>query len=103
MAVSTAHTGAHRNGRRPTRARARREWRDLRLRWREFDVEALSPRISSAVFLVAGLLALCSQALLPSTDVDEQIVPSALAAVVLGVMGVVAPWPRWSRRTQLVI
>ena len=55
------------------------------------------------MFLVAGVLALCSQALLRATDVDEQIVPSALAAVVLGVMGVVAPWPRWSRRAQLVI
>ncbi len=99
MAVSTAHRSGHGSA----RARARRAWYDVRLRWREFDVEAVSPRIASAVFLVAGLLALCSQALLPLTAVDDQILPSALAAVVLGVAGVVAPWPRWSRRAQLVI
>ena len=81
---------AHRSGRGSVPARARRAWRDVRLRWREFDVEALSPRIASAVFLIAGLLALCAQALLPSTAVDDQILPSALAAVVLGVAGVVA-------------
>src|SRR4029079_13350981 len=98
MAVSTAHRSGHGS----VRARARRAWHDVRLGWREFDVEAASPRIASAVFLVAGLLAPCSPALLPLRRVDDQILPWALAAVVLGVAGVVAPWPRWSRRSQLV-
>ena len=77
-------------------------FRDLRVRWRDFDVAALSPRIASAVFLVAGILGLCVNALTPAAA-GATAAPAALAAVGFGVVGVFAPWPRWDRRAQLAI
>jgi diguanylate cyclase (GGDEF)-like protein len=76
--------------------------RDLRVRSRDFDVAALSPRIASAVFLVAGILGLCVNALTPAAA-GATAVPAGLAAVGFGLVGVFAPWPRWDRRAQLAI
>jgi diguanylate cyclase (GGDEF)-like protein len=77
--------------------------RDLRLRWRDLDVEAMSPRIASAVFLVAGALALCANAVMPSATGDGAALPAAIASLAFGAFGVLAPWTRWSRRAQLAI
>jgi diguanylate cyclase (GGDEF)-like protein len=78
-------------------------WRDLRVRWRDLDVETMSPRIAAAVFVLAGLLGLCANALMSSSADDRSAFPAAGAAVIFGVLAVLAPWSRWSRRAQLVI
>src|SRR5262245_50627758 len=68
--VSAGMRGAGRPERRPRRVAARHRSRELRLRWRDFDVESVSPRISAAVFLFAGILGLLAETLLPSDAVD---------------------------------
>jgi diguanylate cyclase (GGDEF)-like protein len=70
---------------------------------RILDGEALAPRLAAIVFLAAGALGLCADALLPSATVGEEIVPTAVAAVLLGLALFVAPWRDWDRRAQLLI
>src|SRR5512132_3707883 len=90
-----------RSRRRPASGPTVGRLRDLRLRWRDFDAGALSPRIASAVFLVAGILGLCVNALTPPAAAGGTAIPAVVAAVGFGIIGVVAPWPRWDRRAQL--
>ena len=68
-----------------------------------FDGEALAPRLAAVVFLVAGLLGLGANVLLPTATVGEDIVPSAVAAVLLGAVGLAVPWASVDRRAQLLI
>jgi diguanylate cyclase (GGDEF)-like protein len=93
-----------RTRRRPAARRsASRDLRDLRVNWRDLDVEALSPRIGAAVFLVAGALGLVANAVMPAPGLDGAAVPAALVALAFGIIGCLAPWSRWRRRAQLAI
>ncbi len=74
-----------------------------RLRFdRDGASQILAARIGSAAFLVGGLLAYIAISLThPPNSTPDSII--AGAAVVLGLIGFVLPWSRWSARAQLAI
>ena len=86
--------------------RRRRPWAGSAtcgVRWRDFDVAALSPRIASAVFLVAGILGLCVNALTPRRGRRHRRCPRRWPRSGSASPASFAPWPRWDRRAQLAI
>jgi diguanylate cyclase (GGDEF)-like protein len=77
-------------------------WRDIRRDWRDLDPGLLGPTVASTVFLVGGMLAFAVGALLDNFDGSRIGMAAALGATAIGAAGLLLPWDRWARSTQLV-
>jgi len=76
--------------------------RELRLFYRELDPMAIAPRIASAAFLCVGLLILGVDRFVPSVH-GSGITLIAGVSALLGLVGVVFPWPRYRSQVQLIL
>jgi diguanylate cyclase (GGDEF)-like protein len=77
--------------------------RELRLFMREIDPQRFAPRIAASAFLVVGLLVLVLDHFLPALHGGAPIQAIAIVSALFGLAGVLAPWPRWRRQTQLIL